>query len=304
MWNRIALTIVAGLVAATPAFAQSEAALKQAFEGRTFVVNLDMPATQMGVDVYPERSQPVEFNKVAGRLKEYGTSIHRGESQTITQIKLKRDHIEVHLGGGGYGTFADNLSAPQRVSAPSPYSKTSRERDLEDRIKHANNSAERRRLQRELDDLRSDKRQGAANAAVANRLADQEVRDRRLQSGSRFNVRFDGNSVPADYLTPEGLAAALSRLGAVDGFEAMSAAQPVAPMGRPAGATTPLGGIAALKKGLSLEEVEKALGPADDVTRHDAGGLEIVERTYIVGERKVVARFAAGVLIEYMIQSK
>ncbi len=296
----ITSTVAAITLIASPAFAQSEAALKQALEGQTMVLRIDMPATQLGVDVYPTRPQPVDFGGLARRTKEYGTAIHQGESQIITTIKLKRDHIEVHLGGGGYGTFADALSAPQRVSAPSPFAKTSRERDLETRIKNTSNDSERRRLQRELDDVRRDKRQASADAAVANRMANQEVRDRRLQSGSRFNVRFDG-SVPPEYMTPEGLASALARLGQIDGVGAPAAAAPQAEAPAP---SVPLGGIASLKKGLALEQVEKALGPADDVTHHDAGGIEVVERTYVVGERRVVARFVSGVLVEYLIQSK
>lgn len=303
MTRLITLSLLGLVMATTPALAQSEAALKQALEGRTMVLRVDMPATQLGVDVYPERPQPVDFSGVARRLKEYGTAIHQGESQTITTIKLKRDHIEVHLGGGGYGTFSDALTAPQRVSAPSPYVKTSRERDLENAIKSARNDSERRRLQRELDDLRRDKRAASADAAVANRLADQETRDRRLGAGSRFNVRFQGSTVPAEYLTPDGLAAALSRLGAIDGVDAGAPAAPARGAGAmPAAA--PLGGITSLKKGMALDQVEKALGPADEVTHHDAGGIEVVERTYVVGERRVVARFVSGVLVEYLIQSK
>jgi hypothetical protein len=284
----------------TPASAQSESTLKQAFEGRSMVLRVDLPATQLGVDVYPERPQPVDFAGVARRLKEYGTAIHQGESTTITQIRVKGDHIEVHLGGGGFGTFTDLLAQPQKTAAPSPFIKTSRERDLEDRIKHAYNESERRRLQRELDDLRRDKRADAADAAVTNRLADQEIRDRRLGGGSRFNVRFQGNAVPAQYLTPDGLAAALSRLGTLDGAEP-APLSPAAPASAP---IAPLGGIASIKKGMALADVEKALGPADEVTKHDAGGIEITERVYLVGERRVLARFASGVLIEYSIQSR
>ncbi len=301
MTRAFPFTIAALVLAASPALAQSESALKQALEGQTMVLRIGMPATQLGVDVYPTRPQPVDFGGLARRVKEYGTAIHQGESQTITTIKVKRDHIEVHLGGGGFGTFTDLLSAPQREYAPSPYVKTSRERDLENRIKNTSDAGERRRLQRELDTLRADKRAASADAAMVNRMADQEERDRRLQSGSRFNVRFDGGSVPPEYLTPDGLASALARFGQVEGVDG-----PMAPAPRavtPA-ASTPLGGIASLKKGLTLEQVEKALGPADEVTHHDAGGIEVIERTYVVGERQVVARFVSGVLIEYLIQSK
>ena len=35
-------------------FAQSEAALWQALEGRTAIAKVDLPATKLGVDIYPD----------------------------------------------------------------------------------------------------------------------------------------------------------------------------------------------------------------------------------------------------------
>jgi len=295
----VMMVLVAWLLPAT-ASAQTEAALKEALEGRTMVLRIDMPGTQLGVDVYPERRVSVDFGDVASHLKEYGTGIHQGESQTITLIKVKDSHIEVQLGGGGFGTFIDLLNAPT-VAVPPTYYKTPRERDLEDRLRYERDWRERQRIQRELDEIRRERDRRNANAAIENRMAQREVRERRAASGSRFNVRFDGQYVPSEFLTPEGLVRALARYGQIvdadlrgEEYESMGSGRPMVSMGA----------LTSLRKGMSLQDVERALGPAATVTRHDLDSMLMEERTYNVGDRVVVARFVNGVMIEYLIRSR
>ena len=205
----------------------------------------------------------------------------------------------MQLGGGGFGTFADLMRAPTTVASTSY--KTPRERDLEDRLRYERDWKERQKIQRELDDIRRDRDNRNASAAVANNIARQEVRDRRTSSGSRFNVRFDGKFVPSEFLTPDGLMRALTRFGQVvdanmhgEEYESAGSGQPIASAGP----------LTSLKKGMSLQDVERALGPAATVTRHDIDTMVIEERTYTLGDRVVVARFASGVMIEYLIRSK
>lgn len=91
--------------------AQNEAALRRALEGKRATVRMDMPATSEGVDIHPGSGRPIDFPKVANRLKKYGVSIHDGESMMITKVKVKGELVEIHLGGGGYGTFGDVLGS-------------------------------------------------------------------------------------------------------------------------------------------------------------------------------------------------
>ena len=298
--KRIAMMVMVAGLFPTAAWAQNEAALRESLEGRTMVLRIDMPGSQLGVDVYPDRRLPVDFGDVARHLKEYGTGIHQGESQTITLIKVKDNLIEVQLGGGGFGTFLDVLSAPTTVVVPTYY-KTPRERDLEDQLRYERDWRERQRIQRELDEIRRDRERRNANAAIANRMAQQEVRERRANSGSRFNVRFDGKYVPSEYLTPDGLLRALARYGQVVDANMHGEEYEAAGSGRP---IVSVGALTSLKKGMTLQDVERALGPAAAVSRHDVDTMVIEERTYYVGDRIVVARFVSGVMIEYLIRSK
>lgn len=91
--------------------AQDEGHLRAALEGKRLTLQIDMPATAEGVDIYPGTGRPLNMEKYANRLKDNGAAIKAGESNMITKVKVKDDVIEVHLGGGGYGTFGDQLGS-------------------------------------------------------------------------------------------------------------------------------------------------------------------------------------------------
>ena len=283
------------VLSATRLDAQDETALKRAFEGKRVILKIDMPATQRGIDVYPQRQVPVEFSKVADRIKSNGIAISAGEQQMITKVHVVRNHIEFHLAGGGYGSFADALSSPYRPP-PIPRGESAEEAQLRAEIATTTDPGVRRSLQRQLGQLQ---RQRQADDAAAerqviefNRMAEVEERERRLASGSRFNIRYDG-SVPGDALTSDGVMAALAEY--VD-FSAMGVEASAPPVEEGPGA-----GVIALRKGMTVEEVEDLLGPADSVEKDNAADIEIVTRTYAHSEHKVVARFAAGVLVDFAI---
>jgi hypothetical protein len=106
---------------------QSEAALKEYFEGKTVTCKLALPGTEDGVDIYPGTARPLDYPRYADRLKDYGTAVRSGEPVTVTKIRVKSKHIEFQLGGGGYGTFGDETSS--NVS-PQAAPKTKREKNL------------------------------------------------------------------------------------------------------------------------------------------------------------------------------
>ena len=122
------LSVVGFLAGASQGMAQSEESLRRFFEGKSVVVKLEMPGTEEGIDVWPGTSQPVDFPRVAKRLKQYGTAIRRGQEMLVTKVRVNKDLIEFQLGGGGYGTFGDETGTDvSTVSAD----KTAREKNLE-----------------------------------------------------------------------------------------------------------------------------------------------------------------------------
>jgi hypothetical protein len=114
---------------------------------------------------------------------------------------------------------------------------------------------------------------------------------RRQAAGSRFNLRWK-DEIPAEYQTPEGI---MQALAAYVDFSPMTG------VGASAGGGT---GVAALKKGMSIPEVEQALGPASGIQNETTGSLELSVRTYDLPEHQVVAKFASGVLVDFTISPR
>jgi hypothetical protein len=274
---------------AQPAAAQSEERLRSFFEGSSVRVKLEMPGSSEGVDVYPERSQPVDFPRHASRLKRFGTAIRRGEEVLVTKVRLKKDLIEFQLGGGGYGTFGDETSS--YVSVPAA-SKSEREKNLERDIPKTTDPVQLRKLREELDALkRARQREDARNRAEAEQaqqVKEANIRQRRLEGGSRFNLRYDPQ-VPLEAMTPESVMRALAEY--VD-FTRM--AEPGARPGVVGGE---------LRKGLTMDEVDAMLGRPDSISRRNEGTLVVSTSTYRTRERRITAEFVEGVLIRYTITS-
>jgi hypothetical protein len=295
----------AGLVAiAAPAYAQNEAELKQFFEGKSVRVKIDMPATQQGIDVFPDSRRPLNFDEYSTRLKANGVSIKNGDSVMVTRVRVKEKLIEFQLAGGGFGTFGDDTSGTVYTGSTP---KSNREKDLEKMVKAESNASRKRQLQRELDDLRNERaREDLRNqnaAAAASEAKKSRIAENRLHSGSRFNIRYDG-AVPSG-LGPDGVMRALAEYVdfpfATDRpapRDTRAAAAPAQEFRRPSG------GGGAIRKGMTLAEVEDSLGRAEKTTERSEGSLRVVTATYSRDDQRITAEFVEGVLIRYSIASK
>ena len=297
---RTGLGVALALAAITRgAAAQNEGALRTAFEGRTVTVRIDMPATSKGVEVYPQDPAPVDFRELAQRLKDNGAAVRMGQQMMVTKVLVKGDsHIEFQLGGGGYGTFSDGLSNGSDVYVQAA-GETKEERALREQIKRTADKGERKRLERELNGIRSEReRENAraqADAQQANLARETLLRSKRAESGSRFNIRYR-NGIPADALTPESVMRALAQY--VDFPDTQAATTPAA-TAAPVPATG--GGISALKKGQTVREVEALLGPAATASETKEGSMTIAKRTYRYDGKQVTTHFVSGVLVDFSI---
>jgi hypothetical protein len=281
------------LALAAPASAQNEAALKSYFEGKRVTVRMDMPGDADGVDVHADAKRAIDYDKYKDNLKRYGTAIRSGDTVVVTLVKVKKDLIEFQLGGGGFGTFGDDTS----TSANLPLvEKGSRERELEKQIKDEDDRDRRRRLEHELDDLR-DRRERENRRIMAERARIEEAKrerlaQKRLEGGSRFNLRYD-DRVPAG-MRPEDMMAALAEYVDFSGQ----------PMARQDLLTPPSGDIAMLRKGLSRIETERIFGPPASVSERREGGLLVTTAVFNVRDQRVTADFVDEVLIRYAVMSR
>jgi hypothetical protein len=298
--SRVLLTLLL-LIAPAVAAGQSEAVLREYFEGRTVKVKLAMPGTEDGVDVYPGTAQPLDFPRHASRLKANGTALRAGAEALVTKVKLKAKLIEFQLEGGGYGTMGDETSSSVGVSnAP----KTKREQNLEGELRRETDPAKRRAIKEELDDLKASRERedarNRASVAEAEESKKANIRQRRLEGGSRFNIRYK-NGVPASAITPEGIKEALAAYVEFPEVTAAAAPLPALPV---AGAPAPHSAAGGLpRKGMLLSDVDQLLGTPQKSTARMEGRLKVTSRVYSTNAGVVTAEFVEGVLIRYTMTS-
>ncbi|MGN6390659.1 MAG: hypothetical protein ACTHM9_00230 [Gemmatimonadales bacterium] len=262
-----------------------------------------MPGTENGVDVYPGTAKPLDYPRHADRLKDYGTAIKSGSEALVTKVKLKGDHIEFQLDGGGYGTMGDETSSSVSV-APTP--KTKREQNLEGELKRTTDPARRRDIKEELDDLKADRERedarNRASVAEAQEMKKANIRQRRLEGGSRFNIRYR-NGIPDSALTPVGVQAALAQyvdFGTVTPTATSGTVVPIPGTGEST-ATAPSSGMP--RKGMLLSDVDRLLGAPQKTSDRAEGKLKVSTRVYQADAGRINAEFVEGVLIRYTLIS-
>ena len=288
---------------ASPALAQNEAALKNAFMGRQVSIRVDMPASHKGVDLRFDRDVPFDLKENSDRIREHDASLKAGDVIQVTYIKVKGDLIEFHLGGGGFNWFSDTTTKSASSSG-----KTVRETDLEKEIRNETDRDRKRRLERDLEDLRRDRqaRDDRANRDVEdyNQRARERDMDRALKSGSRFNLRFKKN-VPADALTPEGFERYLDPWVDFSGRSTRRAASPSSSSS--SSRSSSAGSISRApqnrdwKKGTPRREMEDALGKArrEKSCPGDDSGLDCRIATFEDGGDEIEATFVEGILVRF-----
>lgn len=286
------LTLGTSPLVTSPLAAQSEIALKEYFEGRTVTVKQAMPGTEDGVDIYPGTDRPLDYPKYAARLKQYGTALKAGESVMVTKVKIKPKHIEFQLGGGGYGTMGDETSTSVNTQqAP----KTKREKNLEAELKREADPVRKRAMQEELDDLKAERERedsrNRASVAEAEEHRKQNVRQRRLEGGSRFNIRYR-DRVPSEALDPAAVMAALAPY--VDFQQIQKDADQAVPKERPA----------AIHKGMLTRDTDALFGAPVNTSERKEGTLSVLTREYSTPDGRITAEFVEGVLIRYTIKSE
>ena len=282
----LSLSLIALAVSASfsqPVFAQNAAALKKAFEGREVTVLLDMPASHKGVDLYLQQEPEINFADYAERTKDFGVSLRKEDRVMVTLIKVNKKNIEIHLGGGGYGTFGDDSG----YVSPTYVGKSSRER-------------EQRANQREAEALSAIKKS--------------EVASKRLDGGSRFNIWYADKRLEQWTPTPEELMYSLAkyldfgdgRNG--DGVPGLSRGAParlnLADNGRNQAPQDVETAALSLRRGQSTDDVHDLLGRPTRRRSSKQGDLEAVIETWETTDSVTEVTFVGGVVVKFTSSSK
>jgi hypothetical protein len=292
------------LMSSICASAQANNDVSQFFEGKQVTLKIDMPGSQQGIDIYPQKEKPLDAKVYGKRLKQFPVSIRSGDTVVVTTVKVKDKLIEFQLAGGGFGTFGDDTDTSMKFT---PEDKSNREKDLEREIRNTDDRDQKKRLQRQLDSVvhqreRDDSR-NRANAQHSASIKQQQVNDDRARGGSRFNLKYDPK-VPAN-ISPQDVMAALAPYVTfppqMTGESAAGAeAGPVE--AAPAAATNGSGDLASsLQKGMAEGQVRAMLGEptSSSVTDHD--GIQVHTETFARGNSVVTGQFVNGVLVRYSI---
>jgi hypothetical protein len=289
---------VMAVVCSAPLMAQSGTPIETAFVGREVMVKIDMPATQQGIDLNFDRTQPMDWNQYQQRIKQFGIAIHKGDVVRVTKVIEKKDRIEFQLAGGGFGTFGDDSStivSPEYI-APSRY-----EKDLERQIGDEKDPRRKRDLQRDLDRERERRQRAQAQSANAAKIASQmkaeQVAGKRLQGGSRFNLRWK-DIIPSDLRNPPGVEQSLAEYVDFNSQQPMNGSVPPPP--------PPATGYGTqVQRGMKVPEVDALYGRGRLVSESlSQEGLKTQVIRYQTQDATVDVTFVEGVVVRYALQSR
>jgi hypothetical protein len=86
---------------------QAQKDLEAMFLNKQVTAKVTFPGWKDGLDVKTDGSWDLKW--VTRQIKDHGVGIEVGDKASVTDVKLKDKSIEVHLNGGGAGTFGDAL---------------------------------------------------------------------------------------------------------------------------------------------------------------------------------------------------
>jgi hypothetical protein len=86
---------------------QAEREVQALLLNRQLVAKVTFPAYKGGIDLNIDGTWDMKM--ATRRIKDHGVGIEVDEKASVTNVKLKGDLIEIHLNGGGAGTFGDVL---------------------------------------------------------------------------------------------------------------------------------------------------------------------------------------------------
>jgi hypothetical protein len=310
MFRSLSVGLALAFCCVLPVFGQGDpSSLEGYFTGKMVVAKIDMPGTEKGVDLAFNKPTPLDWKEYSSRLTAFGTAIHKGDTTRITKIVLKGDHIEFHLDGGGYGTAGDDTNTTVTATT---VAKSQREKDLEKQVADEKDPKRKRDLQNDLDHERSRREQQDAasrNAAmIASQMKAQQVADKRLRGGSRFNLRWK-DSIPSDDRNPDAVMKLLAEYVDFDPSHAGGAA-PMAAVPPPMEQPQPAGGadasaVSQLKRGMKIDEVANLLGPSQVISQSvSPDGLKTQVIEFKTTDNLVDVTFVEGVVVRYSINSR
>jgi hypothetical protein len=297
---RQSVTLLALAIAATVSVhGQSEAALREYFQGMNVTAKADLPAGKAGVDIYPDAAPAINKAQLDKQVRRFGVAFRRYDAITIKDVKVTARDIEVEFGPNESGT-ANSETAPTVSVATAP---SQAERKIEQDIDRETDPARREKMQEDLNELilrraREEARLKAAMAQLAAARAKDASDQPRATSTTRLDLLFPAG-VPSRVLSPEYLIAALTPWIDFDRETSSSTAQDLTPA---ATAQVPnqesLPSIE-LRKGLTEVELRRMFGDPIKREPRTVGDLHVELLTFKENGTTIEATMVEGVLVRF-----
>ena len=290
MTVRLVLGVLAGM-----SMHGNELELRRAFVGKQVILRIDMPGTHTGVDLHLDRDEPMDWKQYSQRLKNFGVSIPKGRASMVTSLVVKKDLIEIQLDGGGFGTFGDDTN----TSFSTNVSKSRHETDLERDIRRETDPGRRRRLESALSSERSrryrEESRLRAMAETANAIKRQEVMEKRMRSGSRFNLRrVMGTTEVLPNQMMDWLREYVDFSGQAGGRPLVESPQPVSRNDGPM-----------LRRGMLMEDVQSKLGRGKLLSEAvGADGILTQQWEFVTSEHVVTLTAVEGLVVKYSMTAR
>lgn len=287
--------MVVTICASEPLFAQSEAALWEALEGRTAIAKVDLPATKSGVNINPDASPAANNVQYGKQLRQFGASARRRESVTVTDVKVSPKSVEIDLGRSDSGT---DSSLQVYVST----AKSAREKNLERGLENETDPARREKMEKELEELRARRaREDARLKAALAPLKHGGQDSNRGDAATRFNLVFP-SGVPSRALRPDYVMAALkpwidfASSPEPDASEAGNRPGQLAPQ-EPKNDDT--SSAQELRKGMTESDLKRLLGDPLKREPYVEGDLHVEILTFKRNDATLEATMVEGVLVKF-----
>lgn len=299
MWQRLALPALA-IAAAVSVHGQSEAALREYFQGMNVAAKADLPAGKGGVDIYPDAALAINNAQLDKQVRRFGVAVRRYEAITIKDVKVTVRDIEVEFGPSESGTaLSDTAPSVSVATAPSQA-----ERKLEQDIDRETDPARREKMQEELNELilrraREEARLKAAMVQLAAARA-KEASDQQnaTNTATRLDLLFPAG-VPARALSPDYLISALAPWIDFD-----RETSPSSPPDLPPAATAQVPNQESpssieLRKGLTEAELRRMFGDPIKREPRTLGDLHVELLTFRENGTIIEATMVEGVLVRF-----
>ena len=290
MTVRLVLGLLAGM-----SMHGNELELRRAFVGKQVILRIDMPGTHSGVDLNLDRDDPMDWKQYSQRLKNFGVSIPKGRASMVTSLVVKKDLIEIQLDGGGFGTFGDDTN----TSVSTYVSKSRHETDLERDIRRETDPGRRRRLESALSSERSrryrEESRLRAMAETANAIKRQEVMEKRMRGGSRFNLRrVAGTTEVLPNQMMDWLREYVDFSGQAGGRPLVEIPPPVSRNDGPM-----------LRRGMTMEDVQSKLGRGKLLSEAvGADGILTQQWEFVTSEHLINLTAVEGLVVKYSMNAR